>query len=644
TRKVSGSGEELLVDDKDDKKKSPTKVKKTESPSKSKVKVKMISGAQIPWFQDLWFWLFVTTFVILIGVLVYMAFFGSYVCCGIPTKAYGGGPREDIESGEKSQDFNKGPAGARTLFKMDPRRDKMGQRNYHEVTGDNVCPSMIRGIDFIRDPRLNKGMAFSLEERQSLGIHGLIPPRFKTQEEQVKLCKENVERYQEDLNKYIYLVGLQDRNERLFYRLIAENVEQMMPLVYTPTVGLACQKFGLIYRRPRGLFITIHDKGHIYQVLRNWPEPDSLLDDPYYIGLRHKRIQGPEYDEFLDEFMQAVVRRYGQNTLIQFEDFANHNAFRLLAKYRDRYCTFNDDIQGTAAVAVAGILASLRITKSKLSDHRFLFLGAGEAALGIAMLITQAMVKSDGVTAEEAASRVFLSDSKGLLVKTRSKDVSAQKQIFLKDLPHLTDFAQMIEAVKPTAILGAAAARGAFNTGIIKRMAELNERPIIFALSNPTSKAECTAAEAYEHSDGRAIFASGSPFPNFEWKGKTFVPGQGNNAYIFPGVSLAVIASGIHHISEDVFLLSAQTLANIVTQADLDAGRLYPPLTEIQNVSVIIAKKIMEDAYEKDYAYTYPEPKDKEAFLKEMLYDYHYDCALPVHWNYPAAYAGPENQ
>ncbi|CAL8116756.1 unnamed protein product [Orchesella dallaii] len=588
--------------------------------------------------------------------------------------------------------FNKGPAGARTLFKMDPRRDKMGQRTYHEVTGDNVCPSMIRGIDFIRDPRLNKGMAFSLEERQALGIHGLIPPRFKSQEEQVKLCKENVERYQEDLNKYIYLVGLQDRNERLFYRLIAENVEQMMPLVYTPTVGLACQKFGLIYRRPRGLFITIHDKGHIYQVLRNWPEPDvraivvtdgerilglgdlgaygmgipvgklalytalagikphhclpilldvgtntqSLLDDPYYIGLRHKRVQGPEYDEFLDEFMQAIVRRYGQNTLIQFEDFANHNAFRLLAKYRDRYCTFNDDIQGTAAVAVAGILASLRITKSKLSDHKFLFLGAGEAALGIAMLITQAMVKHDNVTAEEAASRIFLSDSKGLLVKTRSKDVSAQKQIFLKDLPHLTDFAQMIEAVKPTAILGAAAARGAFNTGIIKRMAELNERPIIFALSNPTSKAECTAAEAYEHTDGRAIFASGSPFPNFEWKGKTFVPGQGNNAYIFPGVSLAVIASGIHHISEDVFLLSAQTLANIVTQEDLDAGRLYPPLTEIQNVSVIIAKKIMEDAYEKGEATTYPEPANKEEFLRAQLYYHKYSKALPKMYTWPS--------
>ncbi|CAG7838204.1 unnamed protein product [Allacma fusca] len=579
---------------------------------------------------------------------------------------------------------------SRVVFKMDPRRDRIGQRSYHEVTGDNVCPSMIRGVDHVRDPRLNKGMAFTLEERQALGIHGLIPPRFKTQEEQVKLCKENVERYHEDLNKYIYLVGLQDRNERLFYRLLSENVEQMMPLVYTPTVGLACQKFGLIYRRPRGLFITIHDKGHIYEILKNWPEPDvraivvtdgerilglgdlgaygmgipvgklalytalagikphqclpimldvgtntqSLLEDPYYIGLKHERVQGAEYDEFLDEFMQAVVRRYGQNTLIQFEDFANRNAFSLLAKYRNKYCTFNDDIQGTAAVALAGLSASLRITKTKMMDNKFLFLGAGEAATGIATLIVRAMVH-DGISEAEAASRIWLSDARGLLCKSRT-DIPEQKRIFIKDVPHMTDFHEMVKLVKPTAILGASACAGAFTKEIINTMAELNERPVIFALSNPTSKAECTAEQAYTYTDGRAIFASGSPFPNFTYKGHTFVPGQGNNAYIFPGVALGVIAAGIHHISDDVFLLAAKTLAQLVMEEDLELGRLYPPQADILRVSLIIAKVIAEEAYKNGTASAYPEPVDKLEFMKEQLYQPDYFSALTSRYDWPA--------
>jgi len=576
------------------------------------------------------------------------------------------------------------------VFKMDPRRDQLGQRAYHEQPGDNFCPSMVRGIDFLRDPKLNKGMAFTLEERQALGIHGLIPPRFKTQEEQVRLCKANVDMFHEDLNKYIYLVGLQDRNERLFYRLLSENVEQMMPLVYTPTVGLACQKFGLIYRRPRGLFITIHDKGHVYEILKNWPEQDvraivvtdgerilglgdlgaygmgipvgklalytalsgikpsqclpivldvgtntqSLLDDPFYIGLRHKRIQGPEYEAFVEEFMQAVVRRYGQNTLIQFEDFGNHNAFILLEKYRDRYCTFNDDIQGTASVALAGLFASLRVTKTKLSEQVFLFLGCGEASIGIATLIVKAMSK-EGISAQAAKKKIWMSDSKGLVVKSR-KDLTSAKEQFAQDAQGIKDFYDMVEHVKPTTIIGASAQFGAFNEKIIRKMGEINKRPVIFALSNPTSKAECTAEDAYKYTDGRAVFASGSPFPDYLHRGQMFKPGQGNNAYIFPGVALGVIAAGIHHISDDVFLLAAETVANLVAETDLECGRLYPPLQNIKNVSLIIAKAICEDAYKNGYASVYPEPVNKMKFVESQLYDYHYpSSALPKQYSWP---------
>jgi len=557
----------------------------------------------------------------------------------------------------------------------------------------STVPGKISGLDTIRDSRLNKGLAASISERQMLGIHGLLPPRVKTQSEQMDLCLRNIRRLDQSIDKYVYLMDLLERNERLFYHLLSNHIEELMPIVYTPTVGEACQKFGLVYRRPQGLFITIKDKGHVKDVLANWPRSDvkaicvtdgerilglgdlgahgmgipvgklalytaladipphqtlpitldvgtnrkELRDDEDYLGLRQERVTGQEYDDFIDEFMTAVVDRFGQETLIQFEDFGKDNAFRLLDKYRDTYCTFNDDIQGTASVALAGILSALRASGKKLTDHTFLFQGAGQAAVGIALLIAMGLEKRCGVTKEEALKRIWLRDSRGLVTKDRpTGGISEPKEPFAHPHPPMTDLLDIIRDIKPTVLIGAAAIPGVFTPEIISEMAQINETPIIFALSNPTSKAECTAEAAYTHSDGRAIFASGSPFPPFEGFGRRFEPGQGNNAYIFPGLSLAVITAGIRHIHESVFMFAAEGLSDLVTEEDISLGRMYPPLSKIKEVSIKIASKVVEEAYKEGMASTYPEPTDKEQFIRSKLYNSNYDLTtdLPNTWTW----------
>jgi malate dehydrogenase (oxaloacetate-decarboxylating)(NADP+) len=532
-----------------------------------------------------------------------------------------------------------------------------------------------RGMALLRDPLLNKGTAFTEQERDALGLRGLLPAHVLSMEAQAKRVMTNLRRLPNDLEKYVALNALHDRNEALFFRVVCDNIDEIQPLIYTPTVGLACQRFGHIFQRPRGLFIGANDRGRIRELLANWPyaaklivitdgerilglgdlgangmgipvgklslytacagihpklclpvmldvgtNNETLLNDPYYVGLRQKRLSGAAYDEFVDEFITAA-RAVFPGVLIQFEDFANHAAFHLLHKYRDKISTFNDDIQGTAAVALAGLFSALRVTGGKLSDQKVLFLGAGEAATGIADLAVSAMM-AEGASEAQARLRIWLVDSRGLVVKNRSS-LTEHKLRYAHEHAPVDDFLIAIRMLKPSAIIGVAAVGGTFTPEVLQTMAQINKRPIIFALSNPTSKAECSAEEAYRHTDGRALFACGSPYEPVILDGKTFVPRQGNNSYIFPGVGLGAIASGTRLVTDEMFMAAARTLAQLVSEEDIEQGSLYPALPRIREVSAHIAAAVAEVAYKRGLA-AGQAPNNLLGYVQSQMYDPRY--------------------
>lgn len=528
------------------------------------------------------------------------------------------------------------------------------------------------GVKILHDPLRNKGTAFSKAEREQLKLHGLLPPRIFTLEEQEQRILANIRESSSDVDRYLYLIGLQDRNETLFYHVVTRHIEEIMPLIYTPTVGAACQKYSQLFRRPRGMYISIEDLGHVEKTLRNWPHRDAriivvtdgerilglgdlgvagmgipigklslytacagihpshclpvtldvgtnnqqLLDDPLYLGNQHERIRGEEYDALVDEFIDAAQKVF-PGVLIQLEDFGNRNAFRLLARHRDHACLFDDDIQGTGAVAHAGLLAAMRKTGQSLKDQTILFLGAGEAALGIGDTIVAGLV-AEGVSVDDARQRCWFVDSKGLIVEGR-ENVSAEKQRFAHPHAQVPDFASAVDAIRPTTIIGASGRPNTFTEGIVKQLAAFNEQPIIFALSNPTSLAECTAEQAYQWTEGRAVFASGSPFPPVDYKGRTLVPGQGNNAYIFPGVGLGAIASNATRVTDEMFLAAARTLAEQVTDDDLALGRVYPSLARIREVSAAVAAAVATVAWDAGLA-SAPRPDDIDAHVRAQMY------------------------
>lgn len=528
------------------------------------------------------------------------------------------------------------------------------------------------GQDILTDPRLNKGTGFTYEERSHYRLHGLLPSQISSLQQQKDRALANIRRHQRDIDKYLFLSALHKRNERLYFRLLIEHIHELMPIVYTPTVGQACLDFAELFTHTSGFYISINDKGRIDQLLNNWPEKDvrmivvtdgerilglgdlgtngmgipigklalycalagihpqhclpimldvgtnnqALRDHDLYLGLRQPRVRGQVYDEFIDEFVTAIKRHF-PNALLQFEDFATQNAITLLHRYQDQLLCFNDDIQGTASVVLAGLYASTRITQIPLADMRFMFLGAGSAATGIGELLLKAL-ELEGLSRADALQRMVYFDRSGLVSKERA-DLAPHIAHLASDLPVMS-LLETINHFQPHALIGATGSPNTFTEDMIKAMGRINPHPVIFALSNPNSRAECTAEQAYRWTDGRAVFASGSPFNVVHINGEIKVPGQGNNAYVFPGLGLGALNAKCTRIDDTMLIAAARTLAASASDNQLEQGCLYPPLNDIREVSLQIALSVAREAFNQGYSQT----RVNEEF-EQQLRDYQYD-------------------
>ncbi|MFT8550165.1 MAG: NAD-dependent malic enzyme [Acetobacter okinawensis] len=534
----------------------------------------------------------------------------------------------------------------------------------------------LRGTALLNNALLNKGTAFTEAERREYGLEGLLPTQVETLDRQVERIHRHLEAKPSNLERYIYLSGLRDQNQTLFYRVLMSNPAQFVPIVYAPTLAAVCQQFSHIYRRPRGMYISLDMRGRIRDVLRNWPmenvrflcvttggrilglgdigvngmgipigkldlytacgavPPEVLLPvqldigttnsalraDPLYLGLRREPPPLEELDGFVEEFVQAVQDVF-PNCCLHFEDWKGTDALHYLETYRNRVLCYNDDIQGTAAVTLAGLITALKIKNETLSQQRFLFLGAGSSGLGTADMLVSAL-KQEGMSEQDAIARITLMDVDGLLEKTRT-DLTPQQKRYAKSLPPSRDLLSMVQTLKPTVLIGVSTSGGAFTQEIVEAMSALNERPIIFPLSLPQKNAECTAEQAYEWSNGQALFAAGLQFPEVTLNGRTFYPGQANNFYIFPALGLAVYATCPRHITDELIIESAHALADQVDLAAQERGRLFPPQSDILDVSITSATRIAEFIFDQGAA-TVERPKDIRAWIESLTYTPHY--------------------
>jgi len=562
--------------------------------------------------------------------------------------------------------------------------DIVKKRRYQMASTDESLDIIVRGTEILNEPLLNKGAAFTLEERDTLGLRGLVPPKVGTLEEQVERVLENFRSKIDPMEKYIFLAALHDRNETLYYKVLTENMREMTPIVYTPVVGKACQQFGHIYRKNRGMYISIQDRGHIREMFDNWNQEEvdiivvsdgsrilglgdlgangmgipigklalyvagggifpcktlpilldagtnneMLLNDPLYLGVNKRRVKDEKYYALVDEFVNAAVDRWPK-VLIQWEDFTNNHSFALLEKYRDKVPSFNDDIQGTGAMVLAGLFGALRVKDEQLIDQRVVFFGAGSAATGIAQKVLAGMMIEGKLSEKEALKRFWIYDYFGLVTEAQKKRVPKPMALFARKEKEIATFLELIKKVKPTVLIGVSGQGRAFNEIIIKEMHKYTKQPIIFSLSNPTKNSECTAEQAYTWTNGDAIFASGSPYDPVRLNGKIYTPGQGNNMFIFPGVGLGAKLCGAKHITESMFIAAARTLALMVNDYELSLGAIYPDLGKIRQISTAIAAAVCRVAYDEDEA-TVPEPDDIMDYVRENMYHPYYPKYVAV--------------